>query len=287
MSSTAIPLKFPRLLTLFLAWAWSLISLAIGMNKRLRPANDVFAAGGVVTVISALILLLSTLYLALLLLDHRRGRTTQPSSTSPFSTRPSISTRTLTVQYATLGFLAVWLFATQIPVSMFVAQRSARVSASINGVPLPGNVNTAERVKTRDSDFGYGACLFPVSLLLSNCYGCLGGPPLLATLATAVVAFLAATTPHPSARIRRRIGMSRCLRSPSLLREVGCGQLGAAFFLIGGLSTTNADASLVERKRRVVNRTSIDSAPRAEWARAGSCAVIDCSIHSLIMSGIA
>ncbi|KAJ7677853.1 hypothetical protein DFH06DRAFT_561709 [Mycena polygramma] len=179
MSSSAVPLKFPRLLTLFLAWAWSLISLAIGINafvKSNRDKNrikaqvppptdisintsDVFAAGVVVTVISALILLLTTLYLAFLLLDHRRGRTTQPSSTSGFSTRPSTSTRTLTIQYATLGFLAVSLFATQVAVSVFVAKRSARVGASINGVPLPANVlKTVERAlnaKTRYRDFGY------------------------------------------------------------------------------------------------------------------------------------
>ncbi|KAJ7677852.1 hypothetical protein DFH06DRAFT_1167286 [Mycena polygramma] len=226
MSSSAIPLKFPRLLTLFLAWAWSLISLAIGINAFVKSnrdknrikaqvppptdisinTNDVFAAGVVVTVISALILVLTTLYLAFLLLDHRRGRTTSPSSTSPFSTRPSISTRTLTVQYATLGFLAVWLFATQVAVSVFVAQRSARVSASINGVPLPGNVvKTVERAlnaKTRYRDFGYLKLLAILPWFT-----------FLFTLAAAITAFLAArrarshaapTTTDPAAADRHK-----------------------------------------------------------------------------------
>ncbi|KAJ6516923.1 hypothetical protein C8R47DRAFT_1000910 [Mycena vitilis] len=179
MSSSAVPLKFPRLLTLFLAWAWSIIAFAIGINAFVKSnkdknrikdqvppptdisinTSDVFAAGVVVTVISGLIFLLTTFYLAFLLLDHRRGRTTSPSSTSGFSARPSVSTRTLPVQYATLGFLAVWLFATQVAVTVFVAKRSARVGASINGVPLPASVlQTVERAlgaKTRYRDFDY------------------------------------------------------------------------------------------------------------------------------------
>ncbi|KAJ6551136.1 hypothetical protein B0H19DRAFT_995614 [Mycena capillaripes] len=163
--NTLLPLKFPRLITLFLAWAWSLISLAIGINAFVKsnkdkngikdevPApttisidtNDVFQAGAVVTTISVLILVLSTLYIGLMVVDA--------------NARSGISTRTLPLQYLSLGFLAVWLFATEIPVSLFVSTRSAKVSASIDGIMLPNNViKTVERAlhaKTRYKDFSY------------------------------------------------------------------------------------------------------------------------------------
>ncbi|KAJ7677860.1 hypothetical protein DFH06DRAFT_1316655 [Mycena polygramma] len=160
--SSSVPLKFRRVLALFLNRIKEQVPPPTDISINTNASQtDVFAAGVVVTVISALILVLTTLYLAFLLLDHCRGRTTSPSSTSPFSARPSISTHTLTLQYVTLAFLAVWLFATQVAVSVFVAQRSARVGASINGVPLPANLlKTVERAlgaMTRYRDFGYCA----------------------------------------------------------------------------------------------------------------------------------
>ncbi|KAJ6516925.1 hypothetical protein C8R47DRAFT_1268731 [Mycena vitilis] len=131
MSSSAVPLKFPRLLTLFRSHGRSPSSLSplaqvppptdISINT-----GDVFAAGVVVTVICGLIFVFTTSYLSFPLLDHRRGCTAQPSSeasASGFPARPSISTRTL-----------------PIAVTVFVTKRSARVGASINGVPLLASV---------------------------------------------------------------------------------------------------------------------------------------------------
>ncbi|KAJ7097546.1 hypothetical protein C8R44DRAFT_811608 [Mycena epipterygia] len=165
MTNSIIPLKFPRLITLCLAWAWALISLAIGINAFVKSnrdknsiknevpppttvsidTNDVFQSGVVVTTVSAVILVLCTLYIGLLLVDSSR--------------RTGVSTRTLVVQYATLGFFALWLFAAQIPVTVFVATRSVKVAASIDGLPLPSSiVNTIERAlgaKTKYSSYDY------------------------------------------------------------------------------------------------------------------------------------
>ncbi|KAJ7234755.1 hypothetical protein B0H12DRAFT_1327617 [Mycena haematopus] len=183
--NSVIPFKFPRIITLFLAWAWSIISLAVGINafiksnrdkNRLKnqvppPAtisintNDVFRAGVVVTVISGLILVLTTVYIVLTV---------------------TISARTLRLQYISLAFLAVWLFAAQIPVSLFVATRSAKVSAFIDGFPISdGVLQTIEQAigaKTAYKDFNY---LKLVAILPWFTF--------LFTLAAAIVIFLASS----------------------------------------------------------------------------------------------
>ncbi|KAJ7040941.1 hypothetical protein C8F04DRAFT_1081077 [Mycena alexandri] len=159
------PLKFPRLISLLLAWAWSLISLAVGINAFVKSnrdksriisevpppttislnTNDVFRAGVVVTVISAIIMVLCTIYIGLLVVDA--------------NARSGISTRTLPLQYLSLGFFAIWLFATEIPVSLFVSTRSVKVSAAIGGLELPNSViQTIERAlgtKIAYKDFSY------------------------------------------------------------------------------------------------------------------------------------
>ncbi|KAJ7489128.1 hypothetical protein FB451DRAFT_1223809 [Mycena latifolia] len=165
LMNSVIPLKFARLITLFLAWAWAVIALGVeinafvksnkdkdGIRKEVpRPTtvsidtNDVFQSGVVVTTVVAVILFLCTVYIGLLLVDNSR--------------RSGLSTRTLVVQYLSLGFFAIWLLATQIPVTVFVATRSARVEAFIDGLKLPDSVvATIERAlgaKTKYSSFGY------------------------------------------------------------------------------------------------------------------------------------
>ncbi|KAJ7100802.1 hypothetical protein B0H15DRAFT_770032 [Mycena belliarum] len=143
MSRNFIPLKFLRLVTLFLAWAWGITTLGAGINafvksKRdtdsirglVRPpitvsigTKDVFQSGFVVTAVCAIIAALCALFIGLLLLD--------------ISCRSTVSTRTLTVQYLSLGFLALWLFATQIAVTDFVATRSVKADAFVFGVQVP------------------------------------------------------------------------------------------------------------------------------------------------------
>ncbi|KAF8186074.1 hypothetical protein K438DRAFT_1973449 [Mycena galopus ATCC 62051] len=150
-----VPLKFPRLISLFLAWAWSLISIAMGINAFVQankkkndirsqvPAyiptsfldaliaisintNDIVHASVVAAAVAALILVLTTIYIALMVVDSNG--------------RSGISTRTLSVQYISLGFLALALFATEIPETLFVFERSAKVSVSIGGFSIPSNI---------------------------------------------------------------------------------------------------------------------------------------------------
>ena len=53
--------------------------------------------------------------------------------------------KALRIQGAILTFCAVWLFATIIPFTFFFATRSAKVTASLNGLQLPSTlVNQAE-----------------------------------------------------------------------------------------------------------------------------------------------
>ncbi|KAJ7444591.1 hypothetical protein B0H11DRAFT_1880580 [Mycena galericulata] len=192
LMSSVIPLKFPRLTTLFLAWAWAIISFGVEINAFVKSnrdknniknsvpsptvitlnTNDVFHAGIVVTVVSALIALLCTLYLALLLVDSSR--------------RSGISTRTLSLQYLTLGFLAIWLLAAQIPVTLFYATRSVQVSASIGGIQVGSSiVKTIENAlgaKTAYKDYDY---LKLIAILPWFAF--------LFTLLAAIVSFLAST----------------------------------------------------------------------------------------------
>jgi hypothetical protein len=109
-------------------------------------------AGAVVATVSTLILVLCTLYIGLMVVDS--------------NARSGISTRTLPLQYLSLAFLAVWLFATQIPLSLFVSTRSVQVSAFINGIKISdGFVKTVERAlgtKTRYKDYDYCALRLPL-----------------------------------------------------------------------------------------------------------------------------
>lgn len=166
-----------------------LILLNIGRDILTRDL-DVFQSGVVVTTVSAVILVLCTLYIGLLLADSSR--------------RTGVSTRTLVVQYATLGFFALWLFATQIPLTVFVTTRSIKVTAFIDGLPLPNNiVNTIERAlgaKTKYSSYDYRASyirpLKPHTLISCSTVKLLAILPWFAflfTLVAAVVAFMASS----------------------------------------------------------------------------------------------
>ncbi|KAG7095269.1 hypothetical protein E1B28_006042 [Marasmius oreades] len=137
------PLRLPRLISLFLALSWGIIAGSVGLNaliksnqsksklRRLLPANtrldvdtdDAFQSGVVITTVSALIVVLCTIYIVLL--------------GSSFSKNPRLarvskaSDSILFIQWVTLAFCAAWLFATQIPFTVFFANNSAKVRASI------------------------------------------------------------------------------------------------------------------------------------------------------------
>lgn len=54
--------------------------------------------------------------------------------------------RAYRIQAALLAFCTVWLFATLIPFDYYFANRSARVTASLNGIQLPSSlINQAEQ----------------------------------------------------------------------------------------------------------------------------------------------
>ncbi|KAJ7671996.1 hypothetical protein B0H17DRAFT_1335341 [Mycena rosella] len=163
--NSVIPLRFSRLVTLFLAWEWAVVSLAVEINAfvkskkakdaimKIIPAqttisfdsSDVFQSSAVVTTVSALILVLCTVYFIILLVDIK--------------SRSGVSTRTLTLQYLSLAICVIVLFATQVAVSIFVSTRSVKVSASVDGLALPDSVvQTVERelgVSTEYSSFEY------------------------------------------------------------------------------------------------------------------------------------
>ncbi|GAV98688.1 hypothetical protein F5879DRAFT_970724 [Lentinula edodes] len=151
MSSTGdnvVPLKLHRLLSLFMAFSFAVISGSVGLNslvksnqqtstvKKLLPAgtslvvddNDVFHSGVVITTISALIALLTLIYILLLLLSHRMTKNNR-------FTR--LSNQLLPFEWMSLAFCAVWLFATQVPFTHFFATRSAQVTAFAGNVQIP------------------------------------------------------------------------------------------------------------------------------------------------------
>ncbi|KAL0069336.1 hypothetical protein AAF712_003701 [Marasmius tenuissimus] len=141
------PMRRTRLVALLMAWAWGIISASSGLNaliksnnqegqlRRLLPPNstldididDVFHTGVVVTVVSLVVAILCTIYVLLLLASFSKGNT-RISRTSD---------STLPFQWMTLGFCAVWLFATQIPFTVFFANNSAKIHASIGSLVLP------------------------------------------------------------------------------------------------------------------------------------------------------
>ncbi|KAG6864067.1 hypothetical protein C0991_000419 [Blastosporella zonata] len=141
-NSTDVPLRNAVLGSLFMAWAWGVISGSVGLNaliksnqeksrfKKLVPpptkitinTNDVFKSGVVLTTVGALIAVLCSIFLLVLFVS------------------PRLSVRSLRIQSLILAFCATWLFATQVPFTDFFANRSAQVSATIGGVKLPDSI---------------------------------------------------------------------------------------------------------------------------------------------------
>ena len=145
---TTVPLKFPILVSLFFLISFGIIGMSLGINALAKSkqqkgslqdniprgatvnidTSDVFASGTVVTVVCGLLALTSfIIFVPLLLLP--KGASTR-----------AISTRTLPIQTGVLGFLTIWLFATLVPFTDFVANRQAKVSASIGGIPLQQSI---------------------------------------------------------------------------------------------------------------------------------------------------
>ncbi|CAL1710976.1 unnamed protein product [Somion occarium] len=142
MSAVAVPLKFARLASLFLTFSFGIVGLALGINALVKSndlkdfvkqnaplgaqvdidTSDVFSVGTVVVVVSGLLALTSIIFLPLLAIS------------SP------IATRSLPIQTSVFGFLTLWLFASLVPYTTFIANRSAKITATLGGVPIPDSI---------------------------------------------------------------------------------------------------------------------------------------------------
>ncbi|KAH7912919.1 hypothetical protein BJ138DRAFT_1147266 [Hygrophoropsis aurantiaca] len=134
-----------RLISLFLAFAFSVVGLSVGLNALIKSNqeknnilklvqnflppgssvtidvndHDIFSVGGVITAVCAVLAVLALVYLVFALLPAGQ------------------KSKTLCLQSATLAFGSVWLFAALVPFDIFYATRSAAISATLDGVAVP------------------------------------------------------------------------------------------------------------------------------------------------------
>lgn len=179
-----------RLAALALSCAWGIIAMSTGINALAKsdaqkralkhdvPAavavridtDDVLDAGIVVTVVCALVALIS--FLALLHALVFRLRIAKRSPDHRADTWHPLHTRHAPRAGAfALAFLSVWLFATLVPFTDFVANRSAKVTASLGGTPLsPQEIQTYQDALGLTSVYhklGYRAYPLPVCVYAS------------------------------------------------------------------------------------------------------------------------
>ena len=88
-----------------------------------------YHSGVVVTVACLLVAIFCTIYLLLLASTFSKGGRVSRTSRASDSTLP--------IQWMTLAFCAVWIFATQIPFTVFFANNKAQIHASIGTLVLP------------------------------------------------------------------------------------------------------------------------------------------------------
>ncbi|KAJ6606851.1 hypothetical protein B0H10DRAFT_2074003 [Mycena sp. CBHHK59/15] len=211
MMNSVVPLKIPRLATLAFATVWAIVSFAVGINAFVKSnseqnriksqvplpttldidISDVFTTGVIITVLSGVLAFLCVLCILSLL--ARRARTYM----LPL------------LQAAALAFLALVMFAVQIPLSLFTATRSVRVTAYIDGFPLPASVvqviERAMGVKTvyRDIDYLNLLAILPWLTIFS-------------AASAAFVSLLAARRSAAGARVKAApISSASAARAPS------------------------------------------------------------------------
>ncbi|KZT72368.1 hypothetical protein DAEQUDRAFT_664440 [Daedalea quercina L-15889] len=141
------------LAALLLSCAFGIVAMSTGINALAKSndqkrqlkhdvpsavsvsvnTHDVLDSGIVVTVVCGLIAVVSFLSLVHALFFRLRVQKRNPNANSwgPFHTRHAPRAGA-----ATLAFLSVWLFATLVPFTDFVANRAAKISASIGGTTL-------------------------------------------------------------------------------------------------------------------------------------------------------
>ncbi|KAF8643449.1 hypothetical protein AX16_009005 [Volvariella volvacea WC 439] len=161
------PMRLARLAALALSLSWGVIGGSVGKPQRPRqveprgippqrahtPRSDlghqhIKNAGIVVTTVSTLTALLGLLFLS----HHLHASMTAPTLHDLRLQQPSASAlwgdmypsaRALLIQAMALGFCSLWLFATQIPLTVFFATRQAGVTAAIGRVELPQEIIAA------------------------------------------------------------------------------------------------------------------------------------------------
>ena len=143
MASVAAPFKFARLVSLFLAFVFGVVGLALGINADVKTndtkdfvkanaplsatvdinTDDVFQVGTVVVVVCGLLAIVSLVFLPLIAMSK------------------SYSTKSPSIQTGLFGFLTTLLFASLIPYTHFVATRSAKITATLpGGIPVPDSI---------------------------------------------------------------------------------------------------------------------------------------------------
>lgn len=122
---------------LAMTFAWGVIAGSVGLNALIKSnqqttklkksvgpiqldinTKDVFNSGAVLTTVSALIAVVSLLFLLLSFISTKRRTSNH-------------------IQGGILAFLATWLLATLIPFTLFFATRAAKVTARLGGITLP------------------------------------------------------------------------------------------------------------------------------------------------------
>jgi len=140
--STASPLRTLRLAALAFCAAWYIISGSIGLNALIKAnrtetrfrkeapngvtldfhINDLYQPGVVLTTVCAASALLATIFFIVTLAWPKRA------------------TGSLKIQAWIFTFFNLWLFATQIPYTVCVAKRRAKIDAFLGGEQLPAEV---------------------------------------------------------------------------------------------------------------------------------------------------
>ncbi|KAI0292026.1 hypothetical protein BC826DRAFT_1105740 [Russula brevipes] len=152
--STVSPLRNQRLLALALSAAWFTISGSIGLNALIKsnqtqtrfrkeaPAgvtlefhvNDLYQPGVVLTSVCTILAVLSAIFFLVTLVWPKRA------------------TGSLKIQAGIFTFFSVWLFATQIPYTVFVATHRAKIDAFLGGVQLPAQTVQGALAAAGESD---------------------------------------------------------------------------------------------------------------------------------------
>ncbi|KAJ8454556.1 hypothetical protein ONZ45_g19258 [Pleurotus djamor] len=200
MSSSSVPLRIPRIAALSLTFALSVIASSAGLNSLIKSRqsqsslaskvppptvieidiSDVRRTGIIATVVCLLSALLSFAFIVIIALPLNYRSTSTP-----------LSTRTLRLQWLLLAFLAVFLFAVQVPFTLFFATRSASIRAFVGNLELPQSV-----IQTVQSQLGVSSVYKDIDYLrLTAVFPWLAFGSLLVSIAVTIAAIYRARAP--------------------------------------------------------------------------------------------